>query len=610
MRRKILVAILLNVLVISVTLGIISNLIVNESIKRSLHDRITLSSIIADYIEMLLQGNLNRLYDISLSGKIDLTDGDWEPEKKALETAYRYSLFSDGVFLLDRYGNELLTYPSRTASAGNLTYINYVNQVLQTGKPVISNIYTIEPIKKQVIFIMTPLRNKDGGIVGIAGGMLSPTNPFMNQLLQTIKLEQNSYIEIVDYNEIVVASDNPSHVLRHHNHDRALGRMIREAQPGIRECRHGFSHPKSEAATLDILAFVPLKIAPWGVVVGQAEHDIFAPSKKLQKIFLVLILTFTGTSLVFAMGVSKGIVRPLKSLIDETNRIADGDLSHPVSGMGSDEILQLSKSFETMRRELAASLERIQRQNVELEHRVAMRTIQIQQSRQKVESLLKKVISSQEEERKRIARELHDEILQDISACLINLEICKLSPEKINVQKIDEMREIVTKSIDNIHTVIQNLRPSMLDDLGLDAAITWLLNKNLKSRGITYFLTINHPSVKRHPPQVEILLFRIIQESITNIARHAGAQNVFVCLRSDGKVAKVEIEDDGEGFDTQEVLRYVAENGRGLGLLGMKERAALLDGRLLICSAPGQGTRISVTVPVPLTEDELEDEHV
>src|SRR5208337_1118659 len=188
MRKKILVAIILNVIIISVTLGIISSLTVRDSIRRSLDDRLMLAKIIADYTDASLQRNLNRLMDISLSGKIDLTYSNWEPARKALETAYKYSLFTDGVFLLDRQGNILLTYPPQDVYGENLSYINYVSQVLSEGKPVISNIYTIDPIKKQVMFMLVPLKDRRDITVGVAGGMLSPSRVFISDLLHRIKI--------------------------------------------------------------------------------------------------------------------------------------------------------------------------------------------------------------------------------------------------------------------------------------------------------------------------------------------------------------------------------------------------------------------------------------
>ncbi len=598
MQKKITVAIILNVVIISSTLSIISYLTVHASINRSLKNRVTMAKIVADYIESSLQNNLNRLYDISLSGSVDLNDGDWEPESRALETAYKYSLFTDGVFLLDRQGNELLTYPPRDSYFRNLSYLDSVNRVLDDGKPVVSGVFTLEPIKEKVIFMMVPLRDRENNIVGVAGGVLNPSYPFINHILRSIKLGGNSYIEIVDLNEVVIASNNPSDVLGHHDHEGEISRMIKGGEPGMIECGHGHMPATPKEKNYDILSVVPLKIAPWAVVVGEAKKELFAPSRNLQKNFLLLVIIFILTSIVFAVGMSKSIVKPLKSLISATNRIAGGDLSKPVGNLGGDEILVLSRSFDAMRKRLAESLESIQSHNAQLEHRVAVRTEQIRKSRQRVEQLLRRVISSQEEERKRIARGLHDEILQDLSAFLIKLEICKLNPEAVTSQKIDEMRTMMVKTLDDIHNLIHNMRPLILDDLGLDAAIVWLLDKHLGPKGVEYHSGAENFPKKRFPARIETLFFRIVQESVINIARHAEARNVFVTLTADETSLSVCVEDDGRGFDVQELLSHPAEDRRGLGIVGMMERASLLGGKLAMHSVPGEGTRISVRVPL------------
>jgi signal transduction histidine kinase len=289
-------------------------------------------------------------------------------------------------------------------------------------------------------------------------------------------------------------------------------------------------------------------VAPWGVIVGQDSKDIFAPTLGLERKFLLLVIIFIGTSIIFSIGMSMNIVRPLRSLIASTNRIASGDLSAPVGNLGTDEILTLSKSFDDMRIKLAESLESIKNQNVELENRVLIRTQQIRESRRMIRHLLKKNISSQEEERRRIARDLHDTILQDTSAFLIKLDICRLQPELVTVEKIDEMRKIAVEIIDNIHQVIKDLRPAILDDLGIDAAIMWLLTNHFQDKGIDYYLDVESPIKKRLPPEAEITLFRILQESIINIARHSNAKKVCVVLEERESSIEITKEDDGDGF--------------------------------------------------------------
>jgi signal transduction histidine kinase len=598
MRKKIIIALILNVIVISATLGVISYFAVQERIERSLQNRLAFARIIANYIEVFLNNNLYRLNDVGRSGKINLRHRDRQAEKKTLEAAYKYSLFTEGVFLLDKQGNELRTYPAHVDYFSNLSYIDYVNQVLRTGKPVISNIYTLEPIKKKVIFMMTPLRDTEGRIAGIIGGILNPTDHFLDQLLQSGKIEEDSYVEIIDSNEVVVASDNPAFVFQHHNHDAMLSRMIRDGKSAILECKHGYSHPNEVKRPVDRIAFVPLNAAPWGVIVGRAEKDIFEPVAGLEKKFIWIVLVFIGTAVIFSIGMSMNIVRPLRSLIASTNKIASGDLATPIGDMGSDELLQLSRSFDAMREKLATSLESIKTQNIELENRVSRRTRQIRESKQKIERLLKKVITSQENERKRIARDLHDTILQDTAAFLIKLDICRLQPELVTIEKIDEMRKIAVRTIDNIHFVIKDLRPAVLDDLGLDAAIMWLLTNHLQERGIEYYLDVTSPLRRRLPPAVEITLFRILQEAIINIARHSNANNVFVVMDARDASIEITVEDDGDGFDVRELLKHPLEDAKGLGIMGMKERAALLDGKLQIHSMPGEGTRVCVKIPL------------
>lgn len=266
--------------------------------------------------------------------------------------------------------------------------------------------------------------------------------------------------------------------------------------------------------------------------------------------------------------------------------------------VGSDEILILSNSFDEMRQRLAASLESIKEQNLQLESRVALRTQQIRESRQKIQTLLRKVIYSQEEERLRIARDLHDTILQDISAFLIQLDICRMQPELITVQKIDHMKDVAVKIIDTLHTVIKDLRPSVNDDLGLEAAIVSMLEKRLKGRGIEFYLDIKGAIYKRLPPETEIALYRIVQECIVNIERHASASNVFVTINADSSDLEIIIEDDGIGFDLTGLTEYPLKDGRGLGTIGMRERAALIDGEVNIMSRPGEGTRVCIKVPI------------
>jgi signal transduction histidine kinase len=228
---------------------------------------------------------------------------------------------------------------------------------------------------------------------------------------------------------------------------------------------------------------------------------------------------------------------------------------------------------------------------------------EVQQKEQLRGQLLNRLITAQEEERKRIARELHDDTSQALTALLYAVE------ETLDMNALDEMKErlagmkeLTVHTLDGVHKLIFDLRPTMLDHLGLVPALRWCAQSRLEPTGVR--VRIEEASASRRlPADVETALFRIVQELITNIARHAAARNVDILLQFDEETSAVTVEDDGIGFDIVEVT-LSPETGRGLGLMGMLERIELLGGEMDISTAPGYGTKIHITVPLYPTPEE------
>ena len=599
MQKRIIISILLSVFIILVSLGVISYYNIQDSIERSYEERLAQARIIATSIDHTIEENLTRLYDISLSDKIDLDDRSWGPEQEALKSAYQYSMFSDGVFLLDRAGNVLLTYPPREGWSANLLGLPPVSKVIAEMRPVISSVITMTPSGRKVLFALVPLRSKSGYIVGAAGGLIDPTSYHFTRILSSLTLEHNTHVDLVDSLGIVIASNDPGSILSGIDHNRFLSRLIAQKKSMVANC-HRCHVPGQRAVsqrTEDILGFAPLNLAPWGVALRFPKDQVFEPSRALQQGFLLLGVIALISSFVLALGMSKSIVKPVLQLIRATDRIARGDLAVPVAVESADEISTLAEHFDHMRSKLAASLESIKRYSLELEQRVQERTRQLMEKQVVNESLLRKLITSQEDERKRIARELHDESLQTLSALIMNIEMCRLHPEMITPEKVAQMKETITRVMNEMTKVIQNLRPTVLDDLGFEAGILWLVERNLKEKGITCFVNLHDLVEDRIPPGLQVTLFRIFQETTTNIARHAEAENVCIAIRNDDRIFTMSVEDDGKGFDTGSVFENTM-TGRGLGILGMKERASQVNGSFTVCSSPGQGTMISCTVPI------------
>jgi PAS domain S-box-containing protein len=212
--------------------------------------------------------------------------------------------------------------------------------------------------------------------------------------------------------------------------------------------------------------------------------------------------------------------------------------------------------------------------------------------------LLGEIFSIQEEERRRIARELHDETSQSLASLAVSLEAIagRLPAGAAEARaRLKKMGQVVIGILDEVHKLIYELRPTLLDDLGLVAAVRWLAENNLGTAGVTVnFKAVGR--VKRLPRQVETTLFRVIQEAVSNVARHAHASNADLSLHFKKSSIGVHVRDDGEGFNVEAAITS-RDRPRGLGLLGMKERVELMNGALEIRSSGG-GTEINIEIPI------------
>jgi signal transduction histidine kinase len=604
MQKKIILAILFTVIVISVSLGVISYIAVQESIDHALQHKLQLSVIVAKNIDLLLSSSVQRLYDISLSGTVSLADDNWKPELAALKKAFDYSIFSNGIFILDLDGNVVYTYPLQSPQHAGLSHLPKLRRVIDEGRPFISDIHTVKPSNKKTIYIIVPLKNKYGVIEGAVGGEIDPSALSFNEIIRSFPAEKNAYMEIVDSQGIVVASSDAKRMFKDQSegHTQFLGKLILEKKATITKCHRchtdDFAASSKINRTVDIMAYAPLETAAWGVSIIQPQRDIEAPIAHMKRSFLMVSFAAFAVALIIAAGMSRSIVRPVHDLIDATVKIAEGDMSKAIAFGGKDEIGMLGSSFEVMRVKLADSLEQLHNYNLELEKKVRDRTWQISNNRKKIQDLLKKVITSQEEERKRIAREFHDSIMQDLSAALIKVDVCRQYPESITEEKMNYIRNIIEKTIDEIYKIIKNLRPTILDDLGFEAALRWLLDKHLETKGIKCHVNISHELNNLDlDPLVKIELFRIIQEAIVNVSRHAGAENVYLTIELKENTLFIDVKDDGRGFDPG-FRASEQDTARGLGLMGMEERTAFLGGTLEVCSVPGEGTRVNLKVPL------------
>ncbi len=213
--------------------------------------------------------------------------------------------------------------------------------------------------------------------------------------------------------------------------------------------------------------------------------------------------------------------------------------------------------------------------------------------------LLNRAISAQEEERRRIARELHDEFGQTLTGLVMSIESLENTTQPTQFrEKLQHNKSLVSRALEDLRRLTVDLRPSVLDDLGLIAAIRSYIQSRLAAAGIrAQFETKGFTGEKHLAPTIETALFRIVQEAGNNIIRHAQAHQVKIQLTlSDSRITAA-IEDDGQGFDVEAVMRSRSEK-QALGLLGIQERAMLLGGTFDVKSVVGTGTRLTVEIPL------------
>jgi signal transduction histidine kinase len=212
-------------------------------------------------------------------------------------------------------------------------------------------------------------------------------------------------------------------------------------------------------------------------------------------------------------------------------------------------------------------------------------------------TLSRQVLDAQENERRRLARELHDEIGQALTALKFNLHAAQRQPDTLTA-RLEDSLEIVNRTLQQVRNLSLDLRPSMLDDFGLTAALNWYMERQAERMGFATHVAID-PMPSDLTPAIATTCFRVVQEAVTNAARHAQAQDVWVELRRRPHHLALSIRDNGTGFDVG-AARQRAAQGLSMGLPGMHERVRLVGGEFSIYSEPQHGTTISVKLPLEM----------
>lgn len=227
----------------------------------------------------------------------------------------------------------------------------------------------------------------------------------------------------------------------------------------------------------------------------------------------------------------------------------------------------------------------------------------LEERNQQLRALSRRAINAQEEERKRIARSLHDDTGQALSMLILHLGRLKseLPPEFIaQHERLDNAHQLAVQTLGELRKIVYGLRPTILDDLGLVPAIRWYARTNLEELGVQ--VEIEAPDDMQHlPAYIKSTCYRIAQEAINNIVRHARASTVQIRLTCRNEIICLQVRDDGRGFNVEKTSEQALQLQQ-MGLLGIQERAELVEGWVWVDSAPGKGTRVEVCLPLATKE--------
>lgn len=386
----------------------------------------------------------------------------------------------------------------------------------------------------------------------------------------------------MDHVNILLVEDSPSDA-----------ELLRESLIQNGQGHFKFTHVESLAEGLDYLRRERFDLLMLDLSLpDSAGRDTFLRARAEAPDVPIVVLTGSGDESVGLEAVRHGIqdylikdqaygpqtVRAIRYAIErkqmeEALQKAQAGLERKVE----ERTAQLSEANRSLQEEIA------QRQRVEEAHRQVLRRLE----------------GAEETERGRISRELHDRLGQDLTALKLGLQLVKKQgPFTPSVQaSIGQLEKLADTLMQDIHRLAWELRPAALDDFGLDMALRRYASEWSEQNGVAADFHSHGMETHRLPTEIETTLYRITQEALTNVLRHAKAQRVGVLLERRPDHVRLIVEDDGQGFDAQAVLKAVDAHGK-LGLLGMQERVILANGTIEIESTPGAGTTVFVRIPL------------
>jgi signal transduction histidine kinase len=591
----------------------LSELAFHESFDLILEERTVIAQMAAGEIDEFFHHVFTELTDAQNTADFDPADPDLVAEASSMRHIRReLGPLASSIVFVDDGGHVIISNPPNMYADGAVPDdMPYLDLILAADDYLISDPYLDPRTGSAVVAAGYPVW-QDGRIAGfLIGTVVLSEDTIVNPLTRAAKLGKTGHATLFDAEGHTLSSTLNVPFLSDSEHPDFYQAFL--AGDGDATGITPFALPHIEGETQDelhVMAAAKMRAMPWGVAVGGDEDDTFAGVRRLRSSLSVFaVIAFLGVGVSTLIG-ARALVHPMKQLTQAAQKIARGELDTPMlkPRFGFGEIHEMAVALEAMKNQLHDNISRLSELNENLESLVALQTKKIKEQHALTQELLHHTITVQEEERARIARELHDGVGQMIMAIEFSLDEVAhhLPAENGEGQKyLERSQALLQKTMGDVRQIIGNLRPSVLDQLGLLPAIKWVGKHVLQPSGIVLEIVQRGERPSRLPLTIETTLFRIAQEAINNVVRHSGATHLQVVLDVDDTAVRLELVDNGRGFEWTPA--HNLENNSGFGLPGMQERAALAGGTMTVYSQPGSGTRISVHIPLGMNPVLLND---
>lgn len=471
-----------------------------------------------------------------------------------------------GIIILDEKGFVSVTEPFRPDLIGqDFSQEPYFRETSALRTSTFSDIIKEPGSGEDIIVIAVPIEKPNGQFVGVIAGRFYLSFQRLGQEIQKLRVGEEGTAYLVDRQGRLI----------YHPDSRLIGTDFssREAVKQLQQgSRTGAITSRENGQPNTVEGYAVVQVPGWGLVIGEPWAQVVQPAQSaLQPIVVVLVVGLITVAAFVSLGV-QAVTDPIQNLVIQTRQVTAGDYDAQVMLSRIKEIRELGMAFNEM-------------------------VGQIRKYRAGVRQYVADITQSQEEERKRIARELHDDTVQSLIAIGQRIELIKgMLDDPIEARtRLNELRTMVTGAIASVRQFSRDLRPLALEDLGLVAAMQYLVNQLAQSEGIDVDFTVEG-TPDGLPADMEVAIYRILQEALNNVKKHAHATEVTVLAQFTNNQIVLTVEDNGRGFTVPASITDFATSG-SFGVMGLQERAQLFGGNIEVESQPDEGTLVRLVMP-------------